>query len=372
MVRIEHYDIEMNCGEDFSLTFTLRDDNGQTVDLTGAVVDACLKEFPESVSETPFIVLHNNSGGKITLLMHHETTEHIGYTYGMYSVLVTYSNGEVEPVLYGDVKIIPSVTKFPAEGTITFFVTLLNETQLPEIGEDNRLYYCTQSEIIYHWNGSGYISVMRNSSVAIGETTTLEPGSDATVTNTGTVADLILNFGIPKGEKGQDGLDGQDGQDGEDGFSPSASVSKSGSTTTITITDKDGTTTAEVLDGEGAGDVIGPSSSTDEHVAVFDGTDGKVIKDSGYTIGKSVPSDAEFTDTKYSATTGTVGSASAGTDITADEIDSWDDGSPTSVSVDDGVLIITSGSKPSLSYTSKSIPNISVTSTTVVTDITES
>lgn len=34
-----------------------------------------------------------------------------------------------------------------------------------------------------------------------------------------------------------------------DGYSPSASVSKSGSTTTITITDKDGTTTAEVKDG---------------------------------------------------------------------------------------------------------------------------
>lgn len=38
------------------------------------------------------------------------------------------------------------------------------------------------------------------------------------------------------------------------------------------------------------GAVIGPSSSTDAHIAVFDGTTGKVIKDGTYTIGQSVPS----------------------------------------------------------------------------------
>ena len=48
------------------------------------------------------------------------------------------------------------------------------------------------------------------------------------------------------------------------------------------------------------GSVTGPSSSTDAHVALFNGTSGKVIKDSGFTIGKSVPSDAVFTDTTYS------------------------------------------------------------------------
>ena len=39
------------------------------------------------------------------------------------------------------------------------------------------------------------------------------------------------------------------GDTGEDGFSPAASVSKSGTTTTISITDKNGTTTAQVEDG---------------------------------------------------------------------------------------------------------------------------
>ena len=47
------------------------------------------------------------------------------------------------------------------------------------------------------------------------------------------------------------------------------------------------------------GAVTGPASAVSGHVAVFDGTTGKVIKDSGFTIAKSVPADAKFTDTTY-------------------------------------------------------------------------
>ena len=49
------------------------------------------------------------------------------------------------------------------------------------------------------------------------------------------------------------------------------------------------------------GAVVGPASATDAHVAVFDGATGKKIEDSGFTIGKSVPSNAEFTDTKVTS-----------------------------------------------------------------------
>lgn len=52
------------------------------------------------------------------------------------------------------------------------------------------------------------------------------------------------------------------------------------------------------------GAVIGPASSVDARVAVFNGATGKVIKDSGYTIATSVPSGAKFTDTTYSAGAG--------------------------------------------------------------------
>lgn len=53
-----------------------------------------------------------------------------------------------------------------------------------------------------------------------------------------------------------------------------------------------------------SGKVNGASSSTNNNVVLFDGTTGKTIKDSGKTLGKSVPSDAVFTDTTYSAGTG--------------------------------------------------------------------
>lgn len=85
--------------------------------------------------------------------------------------------------------------------------------------------------------------------ISVGTTTTLEPGEDATVTNTGTSSAAVFDFGIPKGAKGDTGDTGPAGQDGADGFSPTATVSKTGDTATITITDKDGTTTAQISDG---------------------------------------------------------------------------------------------------------------------------
>lgn len=50
--------------------------------------------------------------------------------------------------------------------------------------------------------------------------------------------------------------------------------------------------------------VTGPSSAISNNIVLFDGTTGKAIKDSGLTIGKSVPSNAKFTDTTYAASTG--------------------------------------------------------------------
>lgn len=58
----------------------------------------------------------------------------------------------------------------------------------------------------------------------------------------------------------------------------------------------------DFIQGNLDGVVIGPASSTDAHVATFDGSTGKKIKDSGFTIGKSVPSNAVFTDTDTKVT----------------------------------------------------------------------
>lgn len=70
----------------------------------------------------------------------------------------------------------------------------------------------------------------------------------------------------PQGPKGEKGDPGANGANGADGFSPIANVTKSGDTATITITDKNGTTTAQVKDGSDATVTVDSAlSSTSEN-----------------------------------------------------------------------------------------------------------
>nr|DAE39119.1 MAG TPA: nucleoid-associated protein [Caudoviricetes sp.] len=68
----------------------------------------------------------------------------------------------------------------------------------------------------------------------------------ATWENLIAIADLKGDDGAP----GTPGTDGKDGAPGQDGYSPSASVSETDTGATITITDKTGTTTAEIKNGK--------------------------------------------------------------------------------------------------------------------------
>ena len=111
----------------------------------------------------------------------------------------------------------------------------------------------------------------------------------------------------------------------------------------------------------GVGDVVGGSSSTDENIVVFDGTDGKHIKDSGHNLSEYVPYSGATQDVDLGAhnlvTSGTVDgvdvsdlkdshdahvadnnnphqvtftqavAADSGTDITASECETLTDGS---------------------------------------------
>lgn len=52
------------------------------------------------------------------------------------------------------------------------------------------------------------------------------------------------------GKPGKDGINGKDGKDGTDGFSPTATVTKSGNVSILTVTDKNGTTSVQIHDGK--------------------------------------------------------------------------------------------------------------------------
>ena len=79
--------------------------------------------------------------------------------------------------------------------------------------------------------------------VTVGSTTTGNAGTNASVTNSGTSSAAVLDFVIPRGNTGAAGADGADG------FSPVATVTQGTGSATITITDKNGTTSATVHDG---------------------------------------------------------------------------------------------------------------------------
>ena len=74
---------------------------------------------------------------------------------------------------------------------------------------------------------------------------------------------------------------------------------------TAAATSSDYTTIAakwDVIQGNIDGAVIGPTSAVADRIAIFNGTTGKIIKDSGYTIATSVPANAKFTDTDTKVT----------------------------------------------------------------------
>lgn len=72
--------------------------------------------------------------------------------------------------------------------------------------------------------------------IAVGETTTGEPGTDAQVVNTGTDVNAVFNFTIPRGEtgeKGETGSPGTQGEPGTPGADGKAATIQAGTVTTL-------------------------------------------------------------------------------------------------------------------------------------------
>ena len=69
--------------------------------------------------------------------------------------------------------------------------------------------------------------------IAVGTTSTLTPGTPATVTNSGTSSSAVFNFGIPSGQQGQQGIQGIPGPQGPSGNNGAAATITVGSTETL-------------------------------------------------------------------------------------------------------------------------------------------
>lgn len=122
------------------------------------------------------------------------------------------------------------------------------------------------------------LEIIQYGTLTVGETTTLAAGENATVLNSGTIENAVLNFGIPKGHDGTNGIDGTDGTaatiaigtvtTGEPGSS--ASVVNSG-TATAAVFDISIPRGDKGADGAGAGDVIAAADNTFTATNAFNG-----------------------------------------------------------------------------------------------------
>ena len=202
-----YFDINIDVGGDFSFTFTVYSEGSTPVDLTGAVVTAKLREYPEGTAETSFTCTHNDEGGQITISMAHETTASLGYTYGWYDIKIIFPDTTEEDALHGKAFITAGVTRLMNPGTINQIVAFDTFDDFPLYGNIYRIYLDQTNYTMYWWNGSEYVSLtyaMKGDSatIRIGEVVTLPAGSDAYVENVGSSVNAIFNFGIPEGDKG--------------------------------------------------------------------------------------------------------------------------------------------------------------------------
>lgn len=100
------------------------------------------------------------------------------------------------------------------------------------------------------------------------------------------------------GAKGETGASGKDGTNGKDGVSPTVSVTKSGNTTTITITDKTGTHTQTVKDGaNGTPGKDGINGKTTYFHVKYSNDNGKTFTaNSGETVGSYIGTCTDYTE----------------------------------------------------------------------------
>ena len=123
----------------------------------------------------------------------------------------SYVSGKIEKSADGKYNVTIS-SEYMSKGTLYVGYELYNSDGYAERLEPLKIYI--DSWVTLGNTSSGNVYVV---TVNVGSTETLEAGSDATVTNSGTEKDMILNFGIPKGDKGDKGDTGDKGDKGDKG-----------------------------------------------------------------------------------------------------------------------------------------------------------
>ena len=153
---------------------------------------------------------------------------------------------------------------------------------------------------------SDNVSIDPDSPQSLPEYTALIDATQDAIDATDDMRDLIdeIEYKLAHGEfKGEQGEQGEQGNPGADGFSPTATVTKSGHVATITITDKSGTTTAQISDGE-VGMDLAPRNPTAQKIE--DMPDGQLYSDTvnhkGIIKGAQQFYDTFYLDVKFNQT----------------------------------------------------------------------
>lgn len=247
----------------------------------------------------------------------------------------------------------PYVQALPstADGKIYIFLGIATSATQVEIVINHPIYYYKDGAIRLWTNAadSGVTSITAGTGL-----------SGGTITSTGTIAlsDAYGDTKNPYGTKNANTV-----LAGPSSGSAAAPSFRALVDADIPKTNSYSATGTTAITGTGVAEALSTISSAN---------DGKLKLQKNSSTASNIFSANQSGDSTIKFTTGSVGSASVGTAIPADDITAWTTNTPTSVSYSGGVLTITLGTAASLSYTAKSIPNISVSSATVVTDISSS
>jgi hypothetical protein len=115
-VPAAYYKIHVEQGATWRRVLTLKDDDGDPVDLTGFTARMQVRESQDS--PTPLLSLTTGSGitvdgpaGQLTLLIADETSTAWTWRYGVYDLEVESAGGEVTRLLRGEIEVDREVTR---------------------------------------------------------------------------------------------------------------------------------------------------------------------------------------------------------------------------------------------------------------------